>query len=100
MLIGGDEQLLSVYNVGSGSEELCIPINGAIKCVWATPFALICASGTGAIMYGKGSCHYGWQDQPSFTMVAELMQAAWCTLFFVDYSRPFSIVADLMQPWL
>ncbi len=73
LVMGGDQKLLTVCNARSGSEVLCLPMEDAVRSVYATHHSVLVGTGRRALMFGKGNTHFGWHDHPSFTVAAALL---------------------------
>ena len=73
MLVGGDLCLLSVYDMDTASEVICLPFRETIVSCYATAHSLLLARGASATMFGKSMSQYAWQDQPSFDVARVLV---------------------------
>lgn len=77
LAVGGDGGKLSLYPVEDGAAphevELEMPVDGTVYSVVLTGDSICYANGRRATMYGNGHGHYGWRDQPSYSVVSRLL---------------------------
>ena len=73
LLAGGEEGLLSLYDMRSGVEQLCVPCDAQVNCVHASKHSLLCATSRHALMLGSTGAHYDWSDKPSFSVLVKLV---------------------------